>query len=269
MSLEASIARFKANPSSEQGQELLALLKQGRYFILLHPSVFQDTLIRKRVEKQIQEQQLEKLPILTFHTQTQGGTIFPVFTSFEELQKFPTQSPCPHIEVSFQGLYDLVQVHPNIENILLNPEGDALAFPRQQFLERFISTAQGQQLKEKTLPQEFTTQLEQGSRKAGTRALKALSKAALKFPEISKIWVLRQSDDDSSWILVLESEQEAQQLHADILRSFLGQTQALSGAICYTSYTPIVEILDNFQPAYIRPYKPIAFSSSKKKKGKG
>lgn len=267
MSLETSIAQFKANPSSEQAQELLALLKQGHYFILLHPSIFQDIAIRKRVEKQIQEQRLEKLPILTFHTKTQGGTIFPVFTSFEELQKFPTQSPCPHIEVSFQGLYGLVQVHPHIENIMLNPEGDALAFPRQQFLEYFAS-AQGQQLKAEDLPQEFMAHLEQGSRKAGTRAIKALNKAALKFPEIAKIWVLRQSNEDSSWILVLESEQERQQVHAEILRSFLSQIEALSGGICYTSYTPILEVLDTFQPAYIRPYKPVAFSASNKKKGK-
>ncbi len=261
MSLETSIAQFKVNSSFEQGQELLALLKQSHYFILLHPSLYQDALMRKRVEKQIQNQHLENLPILMFHTKTQGGTIFPVFTSLEELQKFPTEVPCPHLEVNFQGLYRLIQSHPQIENIMINPEGDSLAFPRRQFLDHLAPD----QLKTETLSQEFRAQLEQGARKAGSKAIKALNKAALQFPEISKIWVLSQPQEaDFSWLLVLESEEEHQQAHADLLRRFLTQTQAGSGGICYTSYTPILEVLDNFQPAYLRPYKSISKKSQKK-----
>lgn len=266
MRLEQSIAQFKANPSSENSQELLTLLKESHYFILLHPAVFQDSLIRQQVEKQIQQKKLENLPILMFHTKTQAGSIFPVFTSLEELHKFPNQSSYPQIEVDFRGLYELIQVHPTIENIMLNPEGDSLAFPRQQFLDRFSSAVQGQLIEAHEFPSEFKANLEQGVRKAGTKVIKALNKSALHYPEISKIWVLRQPEEEKfSWLLVLESEIPPQQAHGNLLQELLVQTNSLSGAMCYTSYSPILEVLDNFQPAYVRPYKRVATSSKKEK----
>lgn len=258
MSLEHCIKQFKANPNDLQtGQALFQLLTKSQYFVLFQSSTSQN-FTKSQVEKLVKIGQVEKLPILTFHTHLNKEPIFPVFTSLQELSLFPESFSYLALQVSFESLYFLIKTHPYIQTVLLNPEGDALAFERTQFLKSF-SFIFGT-LESSELSSSYLTKLEQGRGKLNNQTLKNLIKMAQRFLEIKKIWILKESQENGkegklSWLLVIESEKENQEAHADLLRLLLPEIGKVG--ICYTSYSPIQEVLKSFHPVYIRPYRSI------------
>lgn len=249
MNLEQSIEQFKANPyDSKNRNTLLRLLVESEYFILLHPSALQKRT-KNQIEKRVTKGIVEDLPLFAFYLNQEP--FFPVFTSQKELSLFPGSVFYPSIRVSFESLYLLIKTYPTIQTILVNPEGELLAFERSQFLKSFsftIGTLETSQLSSIDL-----RSLEQGREKVKGNLRKNFFKMVYRFPEIRKIWLLKEplnEEGNFAWLLVIESDKENHEAHSNFLRllsSPLGKV-----GMCYTSYESIRRVVRKFHPIYIR-----------------
>lgn len=255
ITLERAIANFKNNQTQKNAELLIHLLKEGTFYLLLHPSLLQPghEEERKEVEASIRSGTVQNVPILLFNTGSEAGTILPVFTNRTEMEKFPDAANFAAVQITFPALYLLTSSRESIDNLLLNPEGNAMAFNREQFLQSFQIPKQ--EVKEEELKAGTTLRLEQGLKQVSNKTLRTMKKTAARYPEIEELWIARRLDEDGSlhsWLLVVDARTKREDSHRELAQAFLQSVGKGSAAICYADEEAAKDIVEQFEPAYTR-----------------
>ncbi|MEY8309471.1 SseB family protein [Erysipelotrichaceae bacterium 51-3] len=256
ITLERAIANFKKNSTPENAQRLITLIKEGTFYLLIHPSLMRPENAKKRqeVEEQIRQGHVEKLPLLLFNTESEAGTILPVFTNRNEMAKFPDSQKMAAIQVTFPPLYLLVKSQPKIDNLLINPEGHAIAFNREQFLQSFdIGSI-------KTVEDSFkpgtVAHFEQGINEISPKGKRLLIEAAIRHPEIEALWIVRQlrTDTNHRWFVILDVKPEDQHhdTHTLMLDAFLRTLSEEEAGMMYADNEAARDVVSLFEPLYRR-----------------
>lgn len=255
VTLERSIANFKTNPTPSNAKVMIDLLKEGFFYLLIHPSLMRPENAEKRaeIEEQMRNGHVEKLPLLLFNTDSQAGTILPVFTNRKEMEKFPEVAKYAAIQVTFPPLFLMVQNQPKIDNLLLNPEGNAIAFNREQFLQTFAMASA------EVMEESFdagTTLKFQAVDTLDSKSEQVLVQMAEHFPEVEALWVVQQvlEDESKRWFIIVDVKPELQRKdgHTQIAQMFLRTLNDAAAGMMYANSEAAKEIITKLEPLYRR-----------------
>ncbi|MBF0578586.1 SseB family protein [Erysipelotrichaceae bacterium RD49] len=255
VTLERSIANFKTNPTPDNAKVMIDLLKEGFFYLLIHPSLMRPENAQKRqeIEEKMRQGHVEQLPLLLFNTDSQAGTILPVFTNRKEMQKFPEVAKYAAIQITFPPLFLMVQNQPKIDNLLLNPEGNAIAFNREQFLQTFAMASA--QVMEESFDAGTTVKF-QPVDQLDDKSLQVLRQMGEHFSEVEALWVVWQILEDGSkrWFVIADVKPEFQRKdgHTLIAQMFLRTLNDASAGMMYADSEAAKDIVTTFEPIYRR-----------------
>lgn len=246
MSLERIIKNFNNNPTEANASLLQERMQEASYLVLLK----KDSL-EGMVEKPAMD--ITRLPALTINTHSEAGIILPVFTNKKEAERYEDGMASAAANIPFTMLYSLLKSNPQIQSLIINPEGDAIAFDAKQFLS-FFAKAQSESHQE---------EIEEGSvittdnriDMAGEEAFYALAREASHFDEIEAIWVARQLDHGkfTRWFFVVDSPLKSENRYQSLMIRFLSNldknlpTQA---ALVYADEEAGAGIAEKMEPVY-------------------
>lgn len=254
ITLERAVSSFKNSPTPENAQMLRERMMSATYYLYLHPSLLE------RRNQQAREQALDdainrrfgSLPLLLLDTHSEAGLILPVFTSRSEAEKSPFPGVQDLIEIGFPELYSLVQSSRHTNNLLLNPEGDAIAFARNQFLDSFVLSQMD--VREESEEADCIATFVQGRRDADPTALKTLLHEARRDGSISRLWLTKQMDNGRfvRWFLVVDTDAQRADSHQRLAAQFLQACGRGSAGICYADAPMAADIVARLEPVYRR-----------------
>lgn len=249
LTLERAITNFKTNQTARNAGRLIALLRKSTYYLLLPASLMEDHQAPRRaqIEEQIRQAEFEQVPVLLFDTETEAGKILPVFTNRQEMNRFPDVSDYAAIQVTFPALYLLVSGHDQMDNLLINPEGNALAFGRDEFLQGFSAADDPDRRADPAV-----LESRDGRSLAALEAVEALKRKAAEDPDVKTVWLAQQRLEDQSlrWFLVADSTAPARL--PELARTFLQAQGGGSAGICLIHDPEALDIPADLDPVYQR-----------------
>lgn len=252
ITLERAIANFKTNQTPENARILIDRLQENTYFLLLHPSLLEkeNASKRRQIAQEVSQGIMKDVPVLLIKTETEAGTILPVFTSRQQLAKYPGAAKLDAIQIPFAALYLQIKNNEKIGSLIVNPEGNAIAFGRDQFLASFTPSIPS--VEEKAFEAGTVLHFEDASKQLAPVSLKAIRKAAKRFNEINAVYAAKMVDDDGkrTWFFVIDADTRQPDGHSAILEAFLPTVGLRQAGMCYSTDELASGICEKFAPIY-------------------
>ncbi len=252
ITLERAIANFKTNQTPENARILIERLQDNTYYLLLHPSLLEKENEQKRMEiaREVSQGVMKDIPVLLIKTETDAGTILPVFTSRQQMAKYPGATKLDAIQIPFAALYLQIRENPKIGSLIINPEGNAIAFARDQFLASFSPSVPS--LEEREFEAGSNLHFEDASRQLSPLSQKAIRKAAKRFDDIQAIWAAKlvQEDGKRTWFFVIDAKNHRPDGHSAVLEAFLPTVGLREANMAYAGDELTAGIEKKFAPVY-------------------
>lgn len=248
-----AIRRFIEDSSTENAAALQDAMQASSYFLLLDSQTSKDVLDDKSAAPLLQESIPVRISLIEG-----GGRTLEIFTGRNELPKKATVESLGAAEVSAPILFDLLSsLHQQkrLDSVLFNPDGDAMAFPLEGFLDFFAPAKAAEpaeaehEFKEDTVLS-FSNALESAD---GT-LLRQLRRAGRITPQIEKLWlaaVMQPAPMDV--LLVAESTKDDPKILKRVLsevRSVLKNRRV--GLVFSTD--PMAADIVSFEPVFARKH---------------
>lgn len=237
---ERLIANFKNNSTQSNARKLLDGLQSAALIVpvasIPEPGQSDDTI-----------------QVLVLDTKSEAGKVLPVFTNNDEAEKFAAGKSLACARIPFTSLLNILENSQTIDNVIFNPEGNAIAFGRVPLLHSMNRKAT--QASVEVFDKDTTMIFRDGRSVIKPEHLDRLVRLAGTWKDIESLWLAIRFENGlpSSWMLVVSTPAPRSDGHALLAKNFMeGFEKSFPAAIVYSDDPIAKDIVARFEPIYTK-----------------
>lgn len=247
----AAMRRFIEESTPENAAQLQEAMQASSYFLPLDAALSKTLLDTKSAAALQQDAIPVRISLIDG-----GGRTLEIYTAREELPARADEQGMGAAEVSAPVLFDLLsrlQQEQRLDSVLFNPEGDAMAFPLQGFLDFFMPAQSPEaQEKEHTFDEDTVLSFSNALHSADGVLLRLLRKAGRQNQPVQALWladVLQPAPMD--FLLVAKSDKKDPKLLKRVLSELKGQLKHARVGLVFSD-DPLAAYVISFEPVYAK-----------------
>ena len=248
-----AIRRFIENASPENAALLQEAMQASSYFLMLDKQTSQELLDSKNADVLKQESIPVRIALIEG-----GGRTLEVFTAKEELPAKASVEAMGAAEVSAPVLFDLISSlcrQKRLDSVIFNPEGDAMAFPAEGFLEFFApADSVKQEETEHEFQEDTVLSFSNALQSADGALLRQLRRAGRVTPQVEKLWLAEVMQPAAMDVmLVAESAKEDPKILKRVLSEVRNALKNRRVGLVFSTVPMAADII-SFDPVFARKH---------------